>query len=197
MPRTTCGSLSPTGPDGGWPQRDGLAVRTAPRTPTPRPPRVGCVWPTTPLSRPETKQRLQTSARRGENGQIYVVNALNGSADGAWFRSEATGRAVVAVAQPVWSGNVQTGAVILQQGTDAILSLTNSALGRLVSFTLIATLGRCPDVARLRNLALAAHSPAERSGRNRARQPMHCNSPCRVPWPPTRSGICHGVSPAC
>ncbi|MEX2258789.1 MAG: ATP-binding protein, partial [Woeseia sp.] len=38
------------------------------------------------------------------------------------------------------SGNVQTGAVILQQGTDAILSLTNQALARLLAFTLIATL---------------------------------------------------------
>jgi signal transduction histidine kinase len=36
---------------------------------------------------------------------------------------------------------VQTGALILQQGTDAILSLTNRALGRLLNFTLIATLG--------------------------------------------------------
>jgi len=76
----------------------------------------------------------------GRERQDYVADALNGSAESAWFRSAATGRAVVAVAQPVWSGNVQTGAVILQQGTAAILSLTNAALGRLVSFTLIATL---------------------------------------------------------
>ncbi len=77
----------------------------------------------------------------GRERQLYVANALNGRADGAWFRSAETGRAVVAVAQPVWSGSVQTGAVILQQGTDAILSLTNTALGRLMNFTLIATLG--------------------------------------------------------
>jgi dedicated sortase system histidine kinase len=77
----------------------------------------------------------------GREREPYVVNALGGSSQGAWFRSEETGRAVVAVAQPVWSGSVQTGVVILQQGTDAILSLTNSALGRLLNFTLIATLG--------------------------------------------------------
>lgn len=77
----------------------------------------------------------------GRERQSYVANALNGNADGAWFRSAETGRAVVAVAQPVWSGSVQTGVVILQQGTDAILSLTNTALGRLMNFTLIATLG--------------------------------------------------------
>ena len=77
----------------------------------------------------------------GRERQPYVVSAMNGTAQGAWFRSGETGRAVVAVAQPVWSGSVQTGVVILQQGTDAILSLTNSALGRLLSFTLIATIG--------------------------------------------------------
>jgi len=76
----------------------------------------------------------------GLEQQDYIVSALGGTAAGSWFRSDQTGRGVVAVAQPVWSGNVQTGAVILQQGTDAILSLTNQALARLMSFTLIATL---------------------------------------------------------
>ena len=36
---------------------------------------------------------------------------------------------------------MQTGAIILQQGTDAILSLTNQAMMRLITLTLIATLG--------------------------------------------------------
>ncbi len=76
----------------------------------------------------------------GREQQDYIVSALDGTTAGSWFRSEQTGRGVVAVAQPVWSGNVQTGAVILQQGTDAILSLTNQALARLLAFTLIATL---------------------------------------------------------
>ncbi len=77
----------------------------------------------------------------GREHQPYVDGALRGEPASAWFRSAETGRAVVAVAQPVWSGNVQTGAVILQQGTAAILSLTNAALGRLLTLTLIATLG--------------------------------------------------------
>lgn len=76
----------------------------------------------------------------GLEQQSYIVSALRGNAESSWFRSPQTGRAVVAVAQPVWSGNVQTGVVILQHGTDAILSLTNEALARLMSFTLIATL---------------------------------------------------------
>lgn len=76
----------------------------------------------------------------GREQQIYISDALNGRAASSWFRSPDTGRGVVAVAQPVWSGTVQTGVVVLQQGTDAILSLTNRALTRLMNFTLIATL---------------------------------------------------------
>ena len=76
----------------------------------------------------------------GREHQSYIVSALDGQTESAWFRSPNTGRSVVAVAQPVWSGNVQTGAVILQQGTAEVLSLTNEALGRLVNFTLIATI---------------------------------------------------------
>ena len=76
----------------------------------------------------------------GREQQAYVRTALDGQMETSWFRSRQSSRAVTAVAQPVWSGNVQTGALILQQGTDAILSLRNRALTRLMSFTLIATL---------------------------------------------------------
>jgi len=76
----------------------------------------------------------------GREQQNYIAQALNGTQATSWFRSRSDGRAVVAVAQPIWSGTVQTGVVILQQGTDAILSLTNQALTRLMNFTLIATL---------------------------------------------------------
>lgn len=76
----------------------------------------------------------------GREQQDYIRSALRDTAASAWFRSSRTGRAVVTVAQPVWSGTVQTGTLILQQGTDAILSLTNESLGRLINFTLIATL---------------------------------------------------------
>lgn len=77
----------------------------------------------------------------GREQQNYVARALNSESSTSWFRNEATGRAVVAVAQPVWSGTVQTGAIILQQDTDAILSLTNSSLMRLITLTVVATLG--------------------------------------------------------
>lgn len=77
----------------------------------------------------------------GREQQSYIVEALKGRSATRWFRSQATGRAVVSVAYPIFSGNVQTGAIILQQSTDAILSLTNQALSRLIALTLIATIG--------------------------------------------------------
>lgn len=76
----------------------------------------------------------------GREQQAYIREALQGDPATSWFRSQRSGRAVVAVAQPIWSGTVQTGAVILQQGTDAILSLTNRALARLMNVTVVATL---------------------------------------------------------
>ena len=89
---------------------------------------------------PGAEAALAEPSPTGREQQSYVSEALDGRATTRWFRSPETGRAVVSVAQPVWSGTVQTGAVILQQGTDAILSLTNQALARLIILTLVATL---------------------------------------------------------
>jgi len=92
------------------------------------------------LLEPGKESLLAEPHPSGREQQTYVARALNGERESSWFRSSSDGRAVVAVAQPIWSGTVQTGVVILQQGTDAILSLTNQALTRLMNFTLIATL---------------------------------------------------------
>lgn len=100
----------------------------------------------------------------GREQQDYISEALNGRPAWRWFRSPDTGRAVVSVAHPVFSGTVQTGTIILQQGTDAILSLTNQAMTRLITLTLIATivvalvlLGYASWLsARIRNLSSAA-----------------------------------------
>jgi two-component system sensor histidine kinase ChvG len=110
-----------------------------------------------PLAEPDPSGREQ---------QNYVAQALNATQATEWFRSASDGRAVVAVAQPIWAGNVQTGVVILQQGTDAILSLTNQALTRLMNFTLIATLAAAAALLgysswlslRIRRLSSAADS---------------------------------------
>ena len=76
----------------------------------------------------------------GREQQSYIVQALSGQETVSWFRSADSGRAVVAVAQPIATNNMTLGAVVLQQGTDAILSLRNQGLSRLINVTLIATL---------------------------------------------------------
>jgi len=76
----------------------------------------------------------------GREQQSYIVQALGGQETVSWFRSVDSGRAVVAVAQPIVTNNMTLGAVVLQQGTDAILSLTNQGLARLINVTLVATL---------------------------------------------------------
>ena len=87
----------------------------------------------------------------------------------SWFRSPDSGRAVVAAAEPVRVGGVTIGAVILQQGTDAILSLRNEGLSRLITATLIATLLVAASLLgyaswlsrRIRRLSIAAETALE------------------------------------
>ena len=105
----------------------------------------------------------------GREQQAYVGSALQGREMASWFRSDDSGKAIVAVAAPVMAGGQTLGAVILQQGTDAILSLTNEGLARLINVTLIATLlvaGTLLGYAtwlsrRIRHLSVAAEAALE------------------------------------
>ena len=116
------------------------------------------------LLEPGTASALEEPDASGREQQDYVSEALNGRPATRWFRSPDTGRAVVSVAHPIFSGTVQTGAIILQQGTDAILSLTNQAMTRLITLTVIATIGVALVLlgyaswlsARIRHLSSAA-----------------------------------------
>jgi dedicated sortase system histidine kinase len=109
------------------------------------------------LSRPDASGREQ---------QGYIVQALQGRESVGWFRSRDSGAAVVAVAQPVVAGGQTLGAVVLQQNTDAILSLRNQGLARLMNVTLIATLVVAATLLgyaswlsrRIRRLSLAAEA---------------------------------------
>jgi len=100
----------------------------------------------------------------GREQQPYVEAALDGRRLAAWFRSTESGRAVVAVAEPITSSNEMIGAVIVQQETDAILTLTNRGLASLMSVTLITMfvvaailLGYATFLSRrVRHLSLAA-----------------------------------------
>lgn len=108
----------------------------------------------------------------GLEQQGYIVTALRGSESAGWFRSSDGGRAVVAVAQPIRVRNNVVGAVILQQGTEAILSLTNQGLSRLINVTLIATilvavtlLGYATWLSRrIRRLSVAAEQALDGDG---------------------------------
>ena len=116
------------------------------------------------LLEPGAEAALAEPDASGREQQGYIREALNGNPATRWFRSPDTGRAVVSVAHPVYSGSVQTGAIILQQGTDAILSLTNQAMTHLITLTLIATIGVAVVLlgyaswlsARIRHLSSAA-----------------------------------------
>jgi HAMP domain-containing protein len=106
----------------------------------------------------------------GRERQGYIAQALDGLESSSWFRSSDSGRAVVAVAQPIQVRNATIGAVILQQGTEAILSLTNQGLARLMNVTMIATLLVASSLLgyatwlsrRIRRLSLAAEEALER-----------------------------------
>ncbi len=87
-----------------------------------------------------TDGRLSEPAPTGREQQPYIVSALGGETAAGWYRSAGSGSAVVAVAVPVaWGGDI-VGAVVLQQGTEEILSLTNQGLARLMNITLLTTL---------------------------------------------------------
>lgn len=105
----------------------------------------------------------------GREQQPYVSAALDGREMASWFRGEDSGRAIVAVAAPITDDNEVLGALILQQGTDAILSLTNRGLVRLINLTIVATLlvavalvGYASWLSRrIRHLSIAAEDALE------------------------------------
>jgi dedicated sortase system histidine kinase len=66
--------------------------------------------------------------------------ALDGRAATAWFGSGPEREAIVAAAVPISGAGGVEGAVVLEQASDPILTLTNLALVRLMTLTLLATL---------------------------------------------------------
>jgi dedicated sortase system histidine kinase len=66
--------------------------------------------------------------------------ALEGRETTAWYGSGPDREAIVAVAVPIVNGGGVEGAVVLEQASDPILTLTNRALVRLMGLTLLATL---------------------------------------------------------
>jgi dedicated sortase system histidine kinase len=86
------------------------------------------------------KSDLAEPDASGRETQTYITQALSGHESSSWFRSADSGMAIVAVAAPVMVDDAIIGSVVLQQSTNAILSLTNQGLARLISVTLFATI---------------------------------------------------------
>jgi dedicated sortase system histidine kinase len=67
-------------------------------------------------------------------------SALSGTPTLQWYARGTAASAVVAAATPITAGGGIVGAVLLEQTSDSILTLTNDALVELMSFTLVASL---------------------------------------------------------
>ncbi len=123
----------------------------------------------TALVEPGTEPAFAEPDPSGREHQPYITAALDGRSSESWFRSLDSGRAIVAVAEPVARNGNTIGAVVLQQGTDAILSLRNEGLARLMNVTIVATLLVAAGLLgyatwlsrRIRRLSLAAEQAVE------------------------------------
>lgn len=76
----------------------------------------------------------------GRLGRGPLQAILEGTPVTAWFARSGDASAVVTAGAPILRGSEQLGAVILEQGSDSILTLTNAALVRLLSVTFLAML---------------------------------------------------------
>ncbi len=81
--------------------------------------------------------RLESRPGRLEGAPLGA--ALVGRPAAAWYRDGPGGSTVVAAGVPIRAGGRVVGAVLLEQASDPILTLTDRALVRLMSFTLLAT----------------------------------------------------------
>lgn len=112
----------------------------------------------------------------GRERQGYIQTALDGRESGSWFRSGESGRAIVAVAAPIVDGNDVIGAVVLQQSTAEVLSLTNRGLARLMNVSVTAMLLVAAGLLgyaswlsrRIRRLSVAAEMALESDDLRRA-----------------------------
>jgi len=106
-------------------------------------------------------------------GGREVASALGGVPAWRW-RNTPDGRAVVlSAAHPIWSGEEVVGAVVVEETTNAILTLSNRALEQLVTVTLVAfAIGALTLLAfasrlsvRLRRLRNEAEAAIDSQGR--------------------------------
>jgi two-component system sensor histidine kinase ChvG len=105
--------------------------------------------------------------------------ALAGAPATAWYGGDPEREAIVAAAAPIADADGPLGAVLLEQASDPILTLTNLALARLMTLTLVATtivalglLGYATWLSlRVRRLAASAETALGPRGEIRTRMP--------------------------
>jgi len=115
----------------------------------------------------------------GRVADAAIRRALAGDPATVWFGSGPDREAIVAAAVPIAGPAGVQGAVILEQASEPILTLTNLALVRLMTFTLLATvivvaglLGYATWLSlRVRSLARAAETALGPRGEIRTRMP--------------------------
>ncbi len=116
---------------------------------------------------------------QGRVADETLRRALQGREATAWYGSGPEREAIVAAAVPIMGAAGVEGAVVLEQASDPILTLTNRALVRLMSLTLLATivvglglLGYATWLSlRVRRLASAAKTALGPRGEIRSAMP--------------------------
>ncbi len=76
----------------------------------------------------------------GYMGDSALRAAMSGTGGVAWYARGTAASAVVVAVAPIYNDTGNIGAVVLEQGSDSILTLTNDALVELMSFALVASL---------------------------------------------------------
>ena len=101
---------------------------------------------------PLTERLLRTVLRRndpqydglespvGRVADPLLRQSLDGTAATAWYRRGPTSEAVVATAVPIASGGRNVAALVLEQASDSVLTLSNEARTRLMLATLLISL---------------------------------------------------------
>ncbi len=114
---------------------------------------------------------LSPAAEPGRVTGNHIESALsNGTPRAAWFRHADEQLSILAAAHPVTADDRVIGAAVVEQTSDAILTLTNHALSRLLNVTLLASVVAAAGlltyaswlsvrIRRLRNAADQAVSP--------------------------------------
>jgi dedicated sortase system histidine kinase len=105
--------------------------------------------------------------------------SLDGQVTTAWYRRGPDREAIVTAAVPISDASGQLGAVLVEQASDSILTLTDQALVRLMTFTLAASLAAAMGLLgfatvwslRVRRLAQAAETALGPKGEIRVTLP--------------------------